>query len=134
MLVNSSNGDTDGTSPAAYVPNRLDPLDIAIAQMLNTTLPPHVQCYRVDPPLTLAQAGQCETLAARYQIIVHTTPASAAAGGVAVTNDGKPVMCKLVDRVGPRVVKGEKKVLVRIGTGWQEFEAYVTLLLDGLRA
>ena len=120
----------DGTRPPSslghrggdgkYVPNRLDPLDIAIAQILNDSLPPQVYCTRIDQPLTLAQAGQCEVLTARYQFNVP--------GGTGLY-DHKPVMCKLVDKVGPRAVKGEKKVLVRVSTGWHEFEAYVISLL-----
>lgn len=33
-------------------------------------------------------------------------------------------MCKLVDKVGPRTAKGTKKVLVRVGAGWMDLEAY----------
>ncbi|SCZ87491.1 BZ3500_MvSof-1268-A1-R1_Chr2-2g04957 [Microbotryum saponariae] len=36
----------------------------------------------------------------------------------------KAVVCKLVDRLGPRVGRGEKKVVVRAGTGWMDLDAY----------
>ncbi|SGY14891.1 BQ5605_C013g07152 [Microbotryum silenes-dioicae] len=36
----------------------------------------------------------------------------------------KAVVCKLVDRLGPRVGRGEKKVVVRAGTGWMDLDAF----------
>lgn len=122
-------GDDHSQRPQVYVPNRLDPLDIAVAHIVNAGLPTTVRCSRADPPLTLAQAGQCETWTARYQIDIVSVDVGVGVGSSTVVIENKPVMCKLVDKVGPRTVKGDKKVLVRTGAGWQEFESFVLALL-----
>jgi hypothetical protein len=41
----------------------------------------------------------------------------------------RAVMLKLVDRVGPRARKGEKKVLARVGSGWQDLESHCLSLM-----
>lgn len=106
--------DADGT----YVPNPIDPLDMAVAHVVNS-LPLGLDYSRIDPPLTLSQVSQCEILSARYAFSLSR---------VAGMNE-KAVFCKLVDRLGPRVPKGGKKVLVRVGGGWQELEAFLMSLL-----
>ncbi|POY73271.1 hypothetical protein BMF94_3605 [Rhodotorula taiwanensis] len=100
------------TAPSEYLPNQHDPLDIAVAEVANS-MPVLLDVVRVDAPLTRAQAGQMELFQAKYSF---GHPARAMA------DSRKAVMCKLVDRVGARARKGEKKVLVRIGGGWQELE------------
>ncbi|GJN90026.1 hypothetical protein Rhopal_003023-T1 [Rhodotorula paludigena] len=107
------------SSHGAYVANAHDPLDVAISGIVNS-LPLLLHVTRVDAPLSRAQAGQIELFQARYALGLP--------GQV-----GAPAMCKLVDRVGPRAKKGEKKVLVRVGGGWQDLEAHcLSLLASGV--
>lgn len=115
---------TEVTSPApgstgAYLPNAIDPLDVAVSQTIRG-LPLHLDVERVEAPFTLAQVCQAELLQARYYFSLP--------GGRGI--DLKPVMCKLVDRVGPRVAKGEKRVLVRVAGGWQGLDVYGMALLS----
>lgn len=101
------------STASAYRPNPLDPLDKAISEIINA-LPLGLYVERVDPPLSRQQADQIErTNSARYSFGLNP-----------VDDQRKAVMLKLVDRVGPRAKKGEKKVLVRIGSGWQELESH----------
>ncbi|GAA5825134.1 hypothetical protein JCM11251_006112 [Rhodosporidiobolus azoricus] len=105
---------TSGEASAyPYSPNPLDPLDCAVSSILSS-LPLMLHVCRVEPPLTRAQAAQTEVFSARYTFGLHPL------------EDGRrAVMCKLVDRVGPRARKGEKKVLVRTGGGWQDLESHL---------
>ncbi|GAA5916598.1 hypothetical protein JCM6882_009169 [Rhodosporidiobolus microsporus] len=108
-----SSGESSATA-SLYTPNPLDPLDTSIASTL-ATLPLMLHVARVEPPLTRAQAAQTELFSARYAFGLHPLDA----------DQRRAVMCKLVDRVGPRARKGEKKVLVRTGGGWQDLEAHL---------
>lgn len=105
------------SSAHLYAPNPLDPLDTSVASVL-TTLPLLLHVTRVDPPLTRVQAAQAELFSARYIFSLHP-----------LEDTRRAVMCKLVDRVGPRARKGEKKVLVRIGGGWQDLETHLLSLI-----
>lgn len=110
------------TSPpfGSYHPNPIDPLDVAVSQIVNS-LPLHLDVERVDPPFNRIQVAQAEILQAKYYF--------AMGGRRSVEQQIKPLMCKLVDKVGPRAIKGEKKVLVRVGTGWQGLDVYGMSLL-----
>lgn len=111
-----------------YLPNKLDPLDILVAQTINS-LPLLLQVERFDPPLTRAQVAQQEVLQARYFLQLPDGGEGEGEG----KEKGKPVVVKLVDKVGPRAVKGEKKVLVRVGGGWMDLGAYgMGLLANGV--
>ncbi|GAA5917383.1 hypothetical protein JCM8208_003894 [Rhodotorula glutinis] len=108
-----------GGEPGAYRPNPHDPLDTSIASLVNS-LPLLLHVERVDPPLSAY--ATVEVHSARYTFALPE----------ASTRDdkqGKAIMCKLVDRVGPRARKGEKKVLVRVGGGWQDLEGFALGLL-----
>jgi len=101
------------STASAYRPNPLDPLDKAVSEIINS-LPLGLYVERIDPPLTRQQADQSErTNTARYSFGLNP-----------VVDQRKAVMLKLIDRVGPRAKKGEKKVLVRTGVGWQELESH----------
>ncbi|GAA6011822.1 hypothetical protein JCM10207_004256 [Rhodosporidiobolus poonsookiae] len=100
-----------------YIPNALDPLDMSIAALLST-LPLALHTQRIDPPLSRAQAAQLEVFQARYVFALH-----------ALDDRRGAVTCKLVDRVGPRARRGEKKVLARVGGGWQDLETHLLGLL-----
>ncbi|GAA6059976.1 hypothetical protein JCM10212_001325 [Sporobolomyces blumeae] len=105
--------------PTAYIPNPIDPLDCAVSDVANA-LPLALDVERVDPPLSRKQADEVDLFSARYTL---SLPGSASIAGP------KGVLLKLVDRVGPRAVKGDKKVLVRVGTGWQDLENYCWSLI-----
>lgn len=94
----------------SYGPNPVDPLDTHIARVVNA-LPVQVRTIRLDAPFTVAQVSVLELLSAKYVFEYGSVATSA-------------VICKLVDKVGPRAQKGEKKVLVRSGTGWQELASF----------
>ncbi|BGP17615.1 hypothetical protein JCM10213v2_005650 [Rhodosporidiobolus nylandii] len=107
-----------GATPATdYVSNPHDPLDQAVSTIL-MALPLLLHVSRVDPPLSRAQAAQAEVFQARYQFSLHP-----------LEDSRRAVMCKLVDRLGPRAKRGEKKVLARVGGGWQDLEAHLLSLL-----
>lgn len=103
--------------PGAYVPNPRDPLDTSVAALVNS-LPLLLRVTRVDPPLS--PHATVEVYSARYTFGLPSRP---------LDDQRKAVMCKLVDRVGPRAKKGEKKVLVRVGGGWQDLETYTLGLM-----
>lgn len=114
-------GSMDAAAAATeYVSNAYDPLDVAVGAIGNS-LPVLLDIRRVDPHLTRAHAAQVELFQAKYSF-GHPTRA-------AVADSRKAVMCKLVDRVGARAQKGEKKVLVRVGGGWQDLEVYLLSLI-----
>lgn len=79
--------------------------------MVNS-LPILLYVERLDPPVTRATAGEDANLSARYLLALGTL------------DQRRAILCKLVDRVGPRGMKGAKKVLVRVGGGYQDLEAY----------
>ncbi|BGP35689.1 hypothetical protein JCM10296v2_007541 [Rhodotorula toruloides] len=110
---------TPAPSDGSYVPNPLDPLDLLIAQTISS-LPLALSITRIDPPLSRTQAATVELFQSRYSFAL---PGGGGSGAV---------MLKLVDRVGPRAKKGEKKVLVRVGGGWQDLEAFALALLAGV--
>ncbi|GAA5864894.1 hypothetical protein JCM8547_009263 [Rhodosporidiobolus lusitaniae] len=111
-------GELSSSSSADYSPNPHDPLDLAISS-LTSVLPLQLHLLRLDPPLSRAQAAQVDQFQARYCFALQPiAPHEAKRSGAAV-------MCKLVDRVGPRAKKGEKKVLARVGGGWQDLEAHL---------
>lgn len=116
------------TYPAgSYQPNPADPLDCAVAAVVNG-LPMGVSVRRVDVHWTRAEVGQRETFQARYAI--------GGGRGEEEGEAGKTVVCKLVERLGPRGrekeagsgAKGGKKVVVQVGrglgAGWQELEGH----------
>lgn len=106
-------------APQEYRPNPHDPLDCAVADIANS-MPVLLDVVRVEPPLSRAQAAQLELFQARYSFGHPSRHLS---------DSRKAVMCKLVDRVGARAKKGEKKVLARVGGGWQELEVYMLSLI-----
>ncbi|GAA5860944.1 hypothetical protein JCM3774_003196 [Rhodotorula dairenensis] len=106
-------------APQEYHPNPCDPLDCAVADIANS-MPVLLDVIRVEAPLSRAQAAQLELFQARYSF-GHPSRH--------LTDSRKAVMCKLVDRVGARAKKGEKKVLARVGGGWQELEVYMLSLI-----
>lgn len=113
-------GYDDSPSIGSYIPNPIDPLDVAVSQIVNS-LPLHLDVERLDPPFNRIQIAQAEIIQAKYYFTMG--------GGRSVEQQIKPLMCKLVDKVGPRAMKGEKKVLVRVGTGWQGLDVYGMSLL-----
>lgn len=106
-------------APQEYRPNPHDPLDCAVADIANS-MPVLLDVVRVELPLSRAQAAQLELFQARYSFGHPSRHLS---------DSRKAVMCKLVDRVGARAKKGEKKVLARVGGGWQELEVYMLSLI-----
>ncbi|GAA5894690.1 hypothetical protein JCM5296_002255 [Sporobolomyces johnsonii] len=103
--------------PSSYVPNAHDPLDLAVAGIVND-LPILLHVERVDPPLARAQAAQLELFIARYLFSLNP-----------LEDQRRAIMCKLVERVGPRARKGDKKVLCRVGGGWLDLESYCLSML-----
>ena len=112
-----------------YQPNPADPLDTAVAAVVNA-LPMEVGMRRIDLHWTRAELDHKETFQARYAIGAGEDEDGLEVGG------SKAVVCKLVDRLGPRSrdpggagskAQG-KKVLVQVGrglgAGWQELEGY----------
>ncbi|KAJ8291483.1 hypothetical protein OF846_005158 [Rhodotorula toruloides] len=114
-----SRSTTPAPSDGSYIPNPLDPLDLLVAQTISS-LPLALSITRIDPPLSRTQAATVELFQARYSFAL---PGGGGSGAV---------MLKMVDRVGPRAKKGEKKVLVRVGGGWQDLEAFALALLAGV--
>ncbi|GAA6028760.1 hypothetical protein JCM8097_007382 [Rhodosporidiobolus ruineniae] len=108
------------SSAGVYTPNPHDPLDQSIASIVSA-LPLLLHVSRVDPPLSRVQAAQVELFSARYHFSLHPLFEEQRKAGA--------VMCKLVDKVGPRAKKGEKKVLARVGGGWQDLETYLLGML-----
>jgi len=98
-----------------YVPgNPKDPLDVQIAQVVNS-LPHGFLIERVDPPMKRAPPPG-EEIKAQY----------------AVSNSlGRKVLtCRLVviNRAAPQTLAGHvptKKVMCRVGGGWQDLEMYL---------
>lgn len=121
-LSSRTEGVTSPTPPphadGAYTPQRNDPLDVALAHVVNA-LPMQIAVERRDAAFSVAQLGSMEIVQARYAFAV---------GGF-VPVGAKGLMCKLVDKVGPRAAKGEKKVLVRVGTGWLGLDAFCMNLI-----
>ena len=105
--------------PGSYHPNPLDPLDVALALVISS-LPLLLRVERLDAPLALDAAVVGSGMSAKYAITAADQPRRSGSGGV---------VCKLVDRVGPRAEKGQTKVLVRVGTGWMELELWALQLL-----
>lgn len=103
----------------AYRPNPFDPLDVAIAATVEK-LPLALRVERLDAPLARDAPVVGSGMSAKYALTLADSPRRSGQGGV---------MCKLVDRVGPRVDKGGKKVLVRAGTGWLELELWALQVL-----
>ncbi|GAA5952055.1 hypothetical protein JCM21900_006236 [Sporobolomyces salmonicolor] len=106
-----------GDGPSSYVPTAHDPLDVAVAGIVND-LPILLHVERVDPPLSRAQAAQLELFTARYLFSLNP-----------LEDQRRAIMCKLVERVGPRARKGDKKVLCRVGGGWLDLESHCLSML-----
>ncbi|GAA5920273.1 hypothetical protein JCM1841_003013 [Sporobolomyces salmonicolor] len=106
-----------GDGPTSYVPTAHDPLDVAVAGIVKD-LPILLHVERVDPPLSRAQAAQLELFTARYLFSLNP-----------LEDQRRAIMCKLVERVGPRARKGDKKVLCRIGGGWLDLESHCLSML-----
>ncbi|KAK4055868.1 hypothetical protein OIO90_003124 [Microbotryomycetes sp. JL221] len=105
----------------SYLANSVDPLDKHVANVVNKIdLRGLIETTRCDPPFTIAQIANLELLSARY--LFKSTQSTN------VTDTTKPVLCKLVDRVGPKAIKGDKKVLVKVTTGWQDLDAFLNRL------
>ncbi|KAM0786505.1 hypothetical protein ACM66B_001963 [Microbotryomycetes sp. NB124-2] len=105
---------SDGT----YAASPVDPLDKHVANIVNSiSMLGRVETTRVDAPFTIAQVATLELLSAKYVFGARFDARQA---------DIKPVLCKLVDRVGRGAVKGDKKVLVRIATGWQDLDQFLS--------
>ncbi|KAM0747887.1 hypothetical protein T439DRAFT_85402 [Meredithblackwellia eburnea MCA 4105] len=113
-----SGGAGGGYQP--YAPNPRDPLDVQIALVVNS-LPILLLVDRVDPPLAAHTAidGTGVGMSAKYSFSMAEEE-----GGAELGSGTGPVMCKLVDKVGPRAIKGAKKVLVRHRGGWQDLELW----------
>ncbi|KAK4046832.1 hypothetical protein OIV83_005829 [Microbotryomycetes sp. JL201] len=104
-----------------YTANPADPLDKHVADIVNSDGAfGQIDTVRLDAPFTIAQVAMLELLSAKYLF----RPRSNSSQG-----DFKPVLCKLVDRVGRAAVKGEKKVLIRTATGWQDLDQFVATIV-----
>lgn len=98
-----------------YTPNYLDDLDVAIAAIINA-LPLTVRVQRLDPPLTRNNSTADQTSTARY---FYSVGNHYAGGG-----GRKALVCKVVSRViASRERRGEKRVVVRVGSGWRDLES-----------
>ncbi|KAL9932928.1 hypothetical protein V8E36_008183 [Tilletia maclaganii] len=103
-----------------YVPNPRDALDVAVAEVVNAL---GVAIERVDEPLprgVRSEVAPGKDLQARYSIA------------------GKTVQCKLLmlhRPTGGVGVRGAgtnvKKLLVRVGGGWQDFEGWISSSILG---
>jgi len=93
-----------GAVSGPYVPNSIDPLDVAVAELVNSQ-PLYVRCERFDLPINKAAAA-VQTMG---EMVAKYTFGDAPELG----REGKLISCKLVER-GPRRAK---KVLCRVGGG-----------------
>ena len=106
----------DGPNPYTYVPaSSKDPLDMEVARVVNST--PHTLLVeRVDPPLRTAPK-EGDEVRAQYAL---SNPLSR-----------KVITCKLttLTRPGARGSGQEptmtKKVMCRVGGGWQDLQVYI---------
>ncbi|CAD6890656.1 unnamed protein product [Tilletia caries] len=102
-----------------YVPNARDALDVAVAEVVNAL---GVAIERVDEGLprgVRTEVAPGKDLQARYSIA------------------GKTVACKLLmlhrpaGGAGMRAGTNVKKLLVRVGGGWQDFEGWISASILG---
>ena len=106
----------DGQNPHIYVPARSkDPLDLEVARIVNS-VPHALLIERVDPPLRTAPK-EGDEVRAQYAL---SSPLSR-----------KVITCKLttLTRPGARGSGQEptttKKVMCRVGGGWQDLQVYI---------
>lgn len=106
----------DGQNPHIYVPvSSKDPLDLEVARVVNS-IPHTLLIERVDPPLRVAPKGGDE-VRAQYAL---SSPFSR-----------KVITCKLttLTRLGAKGSGQEltttKKVMCRVGGGWQNLQVYI---------
>jgi hypothetical protein len=106
----------DGHSPHIYVPaSSKDPLDLEVARVVNS-IPHALLIERVDPPLRTAPKEGNE-VRAQYAV---SSPFSR-----------KVITCKLttLTRLSARGSGQEptttKKVMCRVGGGWQDLQVYI---------
>ena len=106
----------DGQNPHIYVPaTSKDPLDVEFARVVNS-IPHSLLIERVDPPLRTAPK-EGDEVRAQYAL---SSPLSR-----------KVIACKLttLTRLSARGSAQEptttKKVMCRIGGGWQDLQVYI---------
>ena len=106
----------DGPNPHIYVPaSSKDPLDLEVARVVNS-IPHTLLVERVDPPLRAAPK-EGDEVRAQYAL---SSPLSR-----------KVITCKLttLTRPGARGSGQEpsttKKVMCRVGGGWQDLQVYI---------
>ncbi|KAK0549952.1 hypothetical protein OC846_003868 [Tilletia horrida] len=120
-MMSSATGGAGGGAGSfdVYVPNVRDALDVAVAEVVNSL---GVAIERVDDPLprgVRAEVAPGKDIQARYSIA------------------GKTVQCKLLmlhrpaGAAGHRAGTNVKKLLVRVGGGWQDFESWLSSLILG---
>jgi len=106
----------DGPNPHIYVPaHSKDPLDLEVARVVNS-IPHTLLVERVDPPLRKAPKDGDE-VRAQYAL---SSPLSR-----------KVITCKLTTLTRPSA-RGSgqeptttKKVMCRVGGGWQDLQVYI---------
>ncbi|KAK0565847.1 hypothetical protein OC844_001023 [Tilletia horrida] len=120
-VMSSATGGVGGGAGSfdVYVPNARDALDVAVAEVVNAL---GVAIERVDEPLprgVRTEVAPGKDLQARYAIA------------------GKTVQCKLLmlhrpaGAAGHRAGTNVKKLLVRVGGGWQDFEGWISASILG---
>jgi hypothetical protein len=96
-----------------YVPNEIDPLDVEVANIVNS-MPHGLLVERVDPPLKKSQVPkEGAEIKAQY----------ASSNSL----NKKIVTCKLttLTRSGKAGEVTMKKVMCRVGGGWQDLQMYI---------
>ncbi|GAA6026174.1 hypothetical protein JCM11491_000607 [Sporobolomyces phaffii] len=125
-------GGTTGAAATAtavsYVANAADPLDRAVAAVVNA-LPLALHVERVVQNESTAVFAE-QLVQARYVLSLAPPPPP-----TTTTTSRGGVLLKLVDRVGrrtPRGIRGDattKKVVARVGGGWQDLESHCLSLI-----
>ena len=105
----------------SYRPAANDPLDIALSRVVNS-LPVLLRVERLDAPLERRAEVQGVGQTAKYAISLSERPRRTGEGAV---------LCKLVERLGRGVQRGETKVVVQVGGGWMELEMWALDVLAG---
>ncbi|KAE8271149.1 hypothetical protein A4X09_0g1204 [Tilletia walkeri] len=118
-MMSSATGGARGGAGSfdVYIPNARDALDVAVAEVVNAL---GVAIERVDESLprgVRSEVAPGKDLQARYSIA------------------GKTVACKLLMLHRPAGAAGTrtnvKKLLVRVGGGWQDFEGWISSSILG---
>jgi len=103
----------NGLSLHDYVPNDIDPLDLEVANVVNN-MPHGLLVERIDPPLKKSQIPKDrEEIKAQY--------------GFSNSLSKKIVTCRLttLTRSGKAGDVMTKKVMCRVGGGWQDLQMYI---------